>query len=54
MKLVEAKIAHKIENTREALMYDAWTRNGTHYIGPYASYVCKKAVSYEEVQRTQE
>ncbi len=41
MQLVEANIANEIKSTRVALMYDAWTRNGTNYRWVYLVCIMK-------------
>eukprot|EP00171_Calliarthron_tuberculosum_P023317 IDg23317t1 len=38
VELVEKRIAHEMNGTRGALLYDGWSSNGTHYIGVFASY----------------
>lgn len=38
-KVVEDKISERMKNKKGTILYDGWTRDGTHYVAIYAAYV---------------
>ena len=44
-EIVEHKIKKEIASTKGAIMYDAWTKNQTHFIGVFATYMREKQIT---------
>ena len=38
-ELVETEIEDEMTKTKGVIIHDGWTNNGTHYLGPFASYI---------------